>query len=398
MQSEREELLIYSISSIIEDAGCMLREHPRNTRILRLMQERIDVLSRGIDNEDVFFITGFLKEYIDRLWFNLAVDFSYEAGEIGKDLFDDLIQNVGVELQHLAEAFREKNPETRYVESYKASAKLTNVYIEKLHELEKKAKNIKLGHPAKIRNWAAILPENRPLYEVLEECGAVYQSEHALAAGTESNYFFDVDRLLSTPHAVSITTKYYVDKIADLESRDGKIHKLAFIDKDIGTVGSLPLLASIVTCARNGKGIDAIIVRFRKEIPIGDIKCAYGYEPKEGENVVIISDVLTSGGSIKKAANIISKHGASVKSAIVLYDRRQTEEKLRKVGIEINPVITAEELVNAYQIDTSKEQDFDNPGADTIPAAEWKVKRFREKLGPERLRRLENTRFVSCDD
>jgi orotate phosphoribosyltransferase len=358
------------------------------------MQERIDNLSRDIENEDVIFITDFLKEYIDRLWFNLAVDFSYEAGEIGKDLFDALIQNVGMELQNLAKALREKDPKTRYVESYRASARLASIYREKLHELESKAKRIKLGVPARVSNWDAVLPKNKELYHVFDKYGVVYQSEHALAAGTESNYFFDADRLLSTQEAVNITTRYYVEKIDEIESGGEKIDKLAFIDKDIGTVGSLPLMSSVVAGARKGSGIDAVIVRFRKEIPIGDIKCAYGYELEKGENVVIISDVLTSGGGINKAAKIISEHGATVKYAIVLYDRRQTEEKLRRIGIEVRPVTTAKELVKAYQIDTSKEQNFDNPEADTIPPADWKMKKFEEEMGPERLRRLENTRFV----
>jgi orotate phosphoribosyltransferase len=398
MASEKEVFLVYNISSLIEDAGFTLCEHPRNTRILRLMQERIDKLSRNIDNDDVIFITGFLRDYIDRLWFNLAVDFSYEAGDIGKVLFDDLVQNVGLELQKLAKALREEDPQTRYIESYRACARLTSVYREKLRELESKAKKIKLGVPTKITNWAAILPENKPLYQVFENCGVVYQSEHALAAGTESNYFFDVDRLLSTPQAVSTATKYYVEKIAEIESHGERIDKLAFIDKDIGTVGSLPLMASIVMCARNGAGIDAVIVRFRKEIPIGDIKCAYGYEPKKGENVVIVSDVLTSGGGIEKALDIISAHGASVRHAIVLYDRGQTGEKLKRKGVEVNSVTTAEELLKAYKIDSSKEQNFDNPGADTIPLAEWKIRRFSEKMGPERMHRLENAQFVRSDD
>jgi orotate phosphoribosyltransferase len=359
------------------------------------MQERIDSLSRDIENEDVIFITGFLKEYIDRLWFNLAVDFSYEAGEIGKDLFDDLIQNVGVELQNLAKALREKDPQTRYVESYRVSARLTSIYREKLHELEQKAKRIRLGIPARVSNWDAVLLKNRDLYHVFDKYGVVYQSEHALAAGTESNYFFDADRLMSTQEAVNVATRYYVEKIAEIESDDETIDKLAFIDKDIGTVGSLPLMSSVVLGARKGSGIDAVIVRFRKEIPIGDIKCAYGYEPKKGENIVIVSDVLTSGGGINKAAKIISKHGATVKYAIVLYDRRQTREKLKRIGIEIKPVTTAEELLKAYQIDASKEQNFDNPGADAIPPADWKMKKFEEEMGQEKLRRLENTRFAS---
>lgn len=391
MSSERERISLWSISSLIEDTGFALCKHPRNTRILRLMQERINDLSKDVKSEDVIFITGFLNDYVERLWFNLAVDFSYEAGEIGKDLFDDLIQTVGTELQNLGKALREKDPQIRYTESFKASAKLTSIYREKLHELESKAKKIKLGVPPKVLNWDAVLPENRELYHAFDRYGVVYQSEHALAAGTESNYFFDVDRLLSTPDGIEVATKRYAEKIAEIKSDTGKVDKLAFIDKDIGTVGSLPLMSCVIAKTK----IPGVIVRFRKEIPVGDVKCAFGYEPKKGEHVVIVSDVLTSGGGISKAARILSEYGAIVHYATVLYNRRQTEEKLKRIGIEVRSVATADELIKAYQIDTRKEQDFDSPGADSIPLAAWKTKKFEEEVGHEKLRRLENTRFAS---
>lgn len=383
---DKERLLVYSISMFFEDAGDALSKEPRDTRILRLMQNKITGIVKEVKDEHVSFLVDFLNVYIDRIWFNMAVDFSYEADKIGKDVFNDLIRKVGKNLVNLAGALRIVNAQERSIQCYKIMAELSKVYKEKLHKLMLKAEVLRLHppSPAKIKNYGAISTTNLELYKMFERCGVVFQSEHALAGGAESNYFFDIDRLISDPKGASVASKYYVNKLNEI-TKDHKIDKLAFIDKNVGTVGILPSMSSIIS----GVGIDGFIVRLRKEVPVGKIKCAFGKEPKKGEQIVIISDVLTAGGGVIAAHKLISNYEVTTPYVIVLYDREQgAKEKLKKLyDIEVETVTTASELLRAYRIE-KKEYNFGIPEAEVIPPASWKVENLKKELGAEMVKRL----------
>ena len=390
----KETISLYSVSSIIEDSAQILYDRPRNTRILRLMQTRINELITETEDENVIFVIDFLNNYIDRLWFNLAIDFSYEAGEQGSDIFNDLIRNIGKELESLVEAMRETELEARKLRIYDRVLRLSNLYRNELYELERKTKDLGLSQPAKIKNWDAVGADKLDLYRTLEKCGAVFQSEHALAGGAPSYYFFDIDRLLSDPQSVETVSDYYVDMINETQSNGEEVHKLAFIEKNVGTIGALPLMSSIVSKAK----IPGFVVRFRKDFPVGEIKCAYNKYPKEKEQVAIISDVVTAGSGIIKAKDMISKYKSVVPYAGVLYDRGQGASELlkKRYEIEVWSIIDSDELLEVYGISKKKDFDFNpgtNPEADKIPIAPQKIKRIEEELGQEMMNRLKNAKF-----
>jgi len=389
----KEMISLYNITSIIEDAGDLLNAHPRNTRILRLMQEKINDLIYETKDEEIIFVVDFLNNYIDRLWFNMAVDFSYEAGDQGSYIFNNLIKNVGLTLIDLVNAIRIKTPQKKYIEIYNNMLKLSNLYRKALYELQEKETNIGISIPSKIKNWDIIDVDQRELFKKIEECGAVYQSEHALAGGVPSYYFFDIDKLITNPESISVIAKYYQEEISRVQSNGIEIDKLAFIEKNVGTIGVLPIMSNIITMTK----IPGFVVRFRKDFLIGEIKCAYNQEPKEKESVLIISDVLTAGGGIIKAKNIISRYSPNISLAITLYDREQGAKELlkKRYDIDVKSIIDSNILLKAFEI-TGTDYNFDpdtNPNAYKIPLASWKLKSLEKELGPEMMNRLKNAKL-----
>jgi orotate phosphoribosyltransferase len=72
---------------------------------------------------------------------------------------------------------------------------------------------------------------------------------------------------------------------------------------------------------------------------------------KAGENVVIIDDVATTGGSTIKAIERAESEGLNVVKAIVLVDRQEGGmENIQQKIPNVTAVITKEELLREYQL------------------------------------------------
>lgn len=132
----REQDLLYDICDVLENGGDRLKREPGKTVVLRLMHERIGDLSRETHQRDLIFLDYFLSSFVERLWFNLMVDFPYEVGEetskVRRDILDGLVQDVGGILEELAGSLCRKDD----AGCYKAYQALSNVYVQKLRELE----------------------------------------------------------------------------------------------------------------------------------------------------------------------------------------------------------------------------------------------------------------------
>lgn len=132
----RDEDILYDVSNILENVGDNLKREPKRTVVLRLMQERISDLSKSSEDKDLVFLNHFLRSFIERLWFNLMIDFPYEVGEeasrIRREILDSLVQGIGGVLEELAGYLRKRD----YGNCYKAYRALTNAYDQKIEELE----------------------------------------------------------------------------------------------------------------------------------------------------------------------------------------------------------------------------------------------------------------------
>lgn len=77
---------------------------------------------------------------------------------------------------------------------------------------------------------------------------------------------------------------------------------------------------------------------------------------EQGDRVLIIEDVVTSGSSIVETAQELREAGLEVSDAVVFLDRGQnSRERLREVGIELRAAATLAELFDILGIDMSEQ-------------------------------------------
>jgi orotate phosphoribosyltransferase len=71
---------------------------------------------------------------------------------------------------------------------------------------------------------------------------------------------------------------------------------------------------------------------------------------QKGDRVVIIEDVITSGGSTIKAIDRARKCGLKVQGVVVLIDRQEGgKEAIRKKRVPVETLLTKEEIFEAYK-------------------------------------------------
>ena len=93
---------------------------------------------------------------------------------------------------------------------------------------------------------------------------------------------------------------------------------------------------------------DKPLIYMRKEVKAHGLGKEIEGEWQAGERVVIIEDLITSGGSTIQTADRLRAAGLVVEEAIVLIDREQGGvEKLAAAGIRAHSVFTLSALLDA---------------------------------------------------
>jgi orotate phosphoribosyltransferase len=76
---------------------------------------------------------------------------------------------------------------------------------------------------------------------------------------------------------------------------------------------------------------------------------------KKGDRVIIIEDVVTTGGSSKKAIDRAKKCGLNVLGVVVLIDRQEGgREAIESLGVPVKVLLTKEEIFETYKKNVRK--------------------------------------------
>lgn len=148
--------------------------------------------------------------------------------------------------------------------------------------------------------------------------------EFTLRSGTISNEYFDKYQFESLPHLLDEISNQMISLLPD------NFDYLAGLE-----MGGIPIASAI------SMKIGKPVVFVRKESKkYGTAKLAEGPEIS-GKNLVIIEDVVTSGGQIVISANDLRERGAKISKAVCVIDREAGgDSNLRDVGIELSPLMT----------------------------------------------------------
>lgn len=104
-------------------------------------------------------------------------------------------------------------------------------------------------------------------------------------------------------------------------------------------MGGIPLAAALSLKTRN----KVVFVR-KKAKEYGTMKLAEGADIA-GKELIVIEDVITSGGQVIISTEDLRKRGAIINTALCVIDRQSGgKEKLKEAGIELTSLFTMSEL------------------------------------------------------
>ena len=167
------------------------------------------------------------------------------------------------------------------------------------------------------------------LIAALRAADAVRFGEFELSHGGTSDYYVDKYLFETDPEALRLVSEAFADRLADTDA------KLAGV-----ALGAVPLVA--VTAAEMGRPY-VIARKSAKEYGTGN---RIEGRLDEGEEVVVLEDIATTGRSAVDAVEALREAGATVNRVLVVVDREEgAAELLADHDIELESLLTATELL-----------------------------------------------------
>lgn len=138
----------------------------------------------------------------------------------------------------------------------------------------------------------------------LEQRGALLRGHFQYASGRHGDIYFEKFRILQWPDLTGELCK----KIADFFS--GRVNLVAG-----------PTTGGIIMSYETARhlGLRSIMAERKDDAPGREFK--RGFEIGPGDRVLVVDDVLTTGGSIREVLNAVRARGAEVAGVGVLVDR-----------------------------------------------------------------------------
>ena len=208
--------------------------------------------------------------------------------------------------------------------------------------------------PAPTPHLSPAAVPHRDLITGLADLGGLQFGDFTLASGKRSSIYVDLRLLVSQPNLMQAAARAYARELNLMEC--DRIAGIPYAALPIGMAVSLasgvPLIYNRKESKSHGLG---------KEIE--------GlWQP--GERVVIIEDVITTGGSIVSSVELFRAAGLVVEDAIVLLDRQQGGvENLREAGIRVHSVLELGDVLQLLAKTGHIPEDIRQTLSAAVPAA-----------------------------
>lgn len=157
---------------------------------------------------------------------------------------------------------------------------------------------------------------------------SLLRGEFLLRSGRKSNYYLDKYRFETQPDVLIELGKLFAEKVTPS------------IDRIAGAeLGAVPLAAATAMAA----GKPFVIVRNQKK-DYGTSKLVEGIL-NPGETVLIVEDVLTTGGQVLEAAKSLKDAGAKIDRIVAVIDRLEgARQNIESAGYVFDALFTTADL------------------------------------------------------
>ena len=364
--------------------GSNIMNNPNMMRELKLFLEKLELSIKQYEDNELYFLNSYLSLAVDSFFFNILTDVSAEI--VPKER-EALIKSLGATLVDLGQAILENDKEKIYG-AYKEIGKLWTIDMKNLRRLSKDVLKPKYKKREKL-----IDPNKTSLPLVAKKFNEYPATKHCkniCVSGIPSSYYKDIDFItINAEIAQKDNIANYYTKIIEEIKKESNVNKLVFFEPKYGPIGALLMVNSIIT----NTNLDAIIVRHRRNLKISQIKG----DLCEGDNLIIISDILTTGDSILKTLDIIREiqklkniKNLKIEYVIVFFDRKQGGLwRLYEKGLIVRSIFTSNYfkkfgLSEDYLV-RNIEEDFNEI------LSEENEKKLKEFLGSDLFQKLINS-------
>lgn len=159
--------------------------------------------------------------------------------------------------------------------------------------------------------------DKNDILEIFRSTGALLEGHFVLTSGRHSETYFQCAKVLQYPEYLTLFGRILADH---------------FEDDKIDAVIS-PAIGGIVIGTDVGRqlGVKTIFTE-RKD---GAMKLRRGFEIEKGERILVVEDVLTTGGSINEVIEIVKENKGKIAGVGVVVDRSGGNIKLHNDQVAV---------------------------------------------------------------
>ena len=167
---------------------------------------------------------------------------------------------------------------------------------------------------------------------------SILKGDFTLSSGEKSSYYIDARICSLSSEPLSIISSLFFKKIKELN--------INYVGGP--TIGADPIVGAILNKAAHEKySLNGFLVR-STEKGHGTKKTIEG-PSTENKKVIIVEDVVSTGGSIKKAINNLENNGCEIIMVLSIVDREMGAIKMFKdTGIPYEPLFRISDLLEDW--------------------------------------------------
>jgi orotate phosphoribosyltransferase len=144
---------------------------------------------------------------------------------------------------------------------------------------------------------------------LFEETGAYLHGHFRLSSGLHSNEYLQCAKVLAVPA--------YAERLGQELAQQIK----TLLGGTVPQVVVAPAIGGIVIGHEVARALQAKSLFTERDLDTNDMALRRGFEIKAGETVVVIEDVITTGGSTKEVIHVVQAQGGKVVGAGSIIDR-----------------------------------------------------------------------------